>query len=828
MTTSNAYLFSKDFALWGKLQPFLSLPGHMISTGIISQQLLLHGSFYCALPVLSDALGLSDNETIAFAGFFASVHDIGKCHPNFLSKRPEDQEYFSSHHMISMIDIRGSYFSHAQYTCSILKESWVKHGWKQRLLDVLPFHHQRKNNGNSQSYLCAGKPLKPQQDALQDLCLRFFQPPESFSPKDYSVACEILLGLVIVSDWIASGSELVEKLQPLDSDATFLSMKSFLEQEYMPASLRENHMDYAPLTKVYLSFSAFFPHLPAPRPIQSGIDELFSCHSPKSLRALCIEAPMGEGKTEASLYAAYQMAQAWGKDGIFFALPTMATSNQMRERLRKVLLAHGRDEGTQLIHSMSKFLPMPDTSEEDHSLFTASIRRQLLSHFGVGTIDQVLMAVLAGSCYGVVRFAGLLSKVLVFDELHSYDAYMQKLICVLLHWCRVLHIPVIMLSATLRQEQKDSFFQSLGCHESGSQSSYPLFTAISVDGARIEEPVSSAQSPRNIPLHFVEKKDIYSAIDAFHDAFSKAGGKGCFCLLQNTVKEAQDLYLALKEDPCIPSDNLRLLHSRLLLRNRRAVEEEVTHLLGRDGSSSRPECFILVSTQIVEQSLDLDFDVLISDIAPIDLVFQRIGRLWRHERSWRPCSTPLMYLLTRDTYPKKGAYFPVYLQETEKILRQLSTVRIPDQIPELIRQVYHVQRIEDLTQEENAEVLSIGEPDADTFYLISPSSMFCENEEDSFFKLPAPTRDAPSSERACFLPPFLWEKVHDKRVEDMELAREVIGYSINVPSYIDTQNLGEPGRGLLHGFHLYLTEDDDRLPFKPSVEISSSVGLYVV
>ena len=138
-----------------------------------------------------------------------------------------------------------------------------------------------------------------------------------------------------------------------------------------------------------------------------------------------------------------------------------------------------------------------------------------------------------------------------------------------------------------------------------------------------------------------------------------------------------------------------------------------------------------------------------------------------------------------------------------------------------------MQPIEDFSKKDNAQTLSIGEPDEASFYLSTPGVSWVD-EEISFFQLPAPTRDATSSHHACFLPKPLWDKVHGIRVEDMHLAREAIGYSTNIPSYIDTKAISQPGKGLLHGFQLYQAEDGDCLSFRPSVEISYPIGLYVL
>ncbi|MFR6378830.1 MAG: DEAD/DEAH box helicase [Evtepia sp.] len=173
-----------------------------------------------------------------------------------------------------------------------------------------------------------------------------------------------------------------------------------------------------------------------------------------------IEAPMGEGKTEAGIYAALQMARQWKKHGFYVGLPTSATSNQMVGRMREFLALHGLEDTVRLLHSMAWLVDedLPemqfDTEEKAYAArWLLPVRRGLLAPYAVGTVDQAMMAVLMVK-YGVLRLLGLAQKTLVIDELHSYDVYMSELIERLLEWCKALEIPVVMLSRRCRRRKK--------------------------------------------------------------------------------------------------------------------------------------------------------------------------------------------------------------------------------------------------------------------------------------------------------------------------------------------------------------------------------------
>jgi len=248
----------------------------------------------------------------------------------------------------------------------------------------------------------------------------------------------VLAGLTSVADWIGSGATFDdpgEAWQSCIADAVDAA-------GFTPPRLRPG-----------LSFREIFGF--EARPIQRSLIE-------KACRpgAYILEAPMGIGKTEAALYAAYALVSAGKARGIYFALPTQLTSNRIHERverfLDKVLEADSPHRNALLVHSnagLQKFEFGADAAP-GCSWFSAS-KRGLLAPFAVGTIDQALMASMNVK-HGFVRAFGLAGKVVILDEVHSYDAYTGTILDRLVRELRQLHCTVIILSATLTGERRSA------------------------------------------------------------------------------------------------------------------------------------------------------------------------------------------------------------------------------------------------------------------------------------------------------------------------------------------------------------------------------------
>ena len=357
---------------------------------------------------------------------------------------------------------------------------------------------------------------------------------------------------------------------------------------------------------------------------------------------VAVESSMGSGKTEAALASYAHIAEKGETRGLYYALPTQATGNAMLPRMEKFLNNLKADNGVELhlLHSNADLnsdyeelrIATFDGLAKDvsaSSWFTAR-KRGLLAGFGIGTIDQALMGALKVRHF-FVRLFGLSGKVLVLDEVHAYDAYMQQEIISLLGWIGQCGTSIILLSATLTRSLREKLFKAYRPDAMLPEGIlYPCVTGMDMKSPGVIW--NSINEKQGIPICIqtvVTSKKEHDAriIEILKDKLSGGGSAAC---LMNTVKDAQRLYRKIKK--IFPEDTRILFHSRFRKARRLAIEKEILDTWGKNGKKKRPHRGVVVATQVIEQSVDVDFDFMISDLAPADLLLQRAGRLHRHKQ----------------------------------------------------------------------------------------------------------------------------------------------------------------------------------------------------
>lgn len=602
------------------------------------------------------------------AAFIAASHDIGKVSPTFYNKimlacsralipgaNPELEKGWGGHAGVSQLTARlltaheyvpeiiGQHhgFSPAVAGMRASDEKFGGHAWQA----------ERVNLVNSL------------QDALG----------ESW-PRVESVAqARLLAGLTSVADWIGSGQHFEDPQAPWEQKiAQSLDDAGFVSAHY----------------KSGLSFEEVFGF--PPRQAQSMLIEQASRPG-----VYVLEAPMGGGKTEAALYAAYRLLSQQQASGIYFALPTQLTSNKIFERFQhflKQVLADDCPHRTFLLHANAWLLDT-DMGEEGRpggAWFNQS-KRGLLAPFAVGTIDQALMAAMNVK-HGFVRAFGLAGKVVILDEVHTYDAYTGTLLDALVSLLRELHCTVIILSATLNQGRRQ---QLVG--RATTSMDYPLITA---------SPACEANLVQEVPVPADESRKVEIALcgdeqQAVEQALLRAEQGQQVLWIENTVKEAQQRYLDLAARAAELGVACGLLHSRFTADDRQRIEARWVNLYGKAGWHERQrQGRILVGTQVLEQSLDIDADFIITRFAPTDMLLQRLGRLWRHEDTPR-CNKaiPEAWLLAPGLEgaiesPQKYfgnsafVYSPYVLCRSLEVWTSIKSICLPGDIRELIEQTY--------------------------------------------------------------------------------------------------------------------------------------------
>ena len=301
--------------------------------------------------------------------------------------------------------------------------------------------------------------------------------------------------------------------------------------------------------------------------------------------------------------------------------------------------------------------------------------------------------------------------------MHAYDSYMNKLLQTLLEFHAAAGGTAILLSATLpdqvRQAFADAFDRGMDLESPSLElSAFPLVTragAIPGDASR-EYRLPTEESSNSRSGHVVNVEFSHSEEDVVSRLVEAADAGKCACWIRNTVTDARDGYDLLADS--IADERLDLFHSRFARNDRAAIERDVLDRFGKEGGEDERSGRIVVATQVIEQSLDLDFDFMVSDLAPVDLLIQRAGRLHRHARDvngrlldgrgtdQRERGTLMVHAPEFTESPAEDWFeskFPgpayVYpdagkLWLTMRILRRQEGIRIPEEARLLVESVY--------------------------------------------------------------------------------------------------------------------------------------------
>lgn len=683
--------------------PGISVFDHMIDVGYVARCLADMS------PVILNRFRLQADEV----GSLAALHDIGKISPGFQRKCL----HWLEKNNLAKFAHNGCWDTamepdHGKITHAVAQKFLVQKGFAgstaKLLSAVLGAHHGRLSPPNDRGYN-PQRGIRETASGIEWDAERMMNAEKVWeylggcSPTlyldDESPALWWLAGLTTVADWIGSNECF---FSPEGHDLTDVSS---LAQKALNVIGLETPQLVGDLSFHDLFHEAAHPEIRwTPNEMQEKTLTVV-----KGPGVYIIEAPMGMGKTEAALWAAYQLLTAGKANGIYFALPTQATSNRIHLRMNDFLRRIApMVQGSRLIHGNSWLMEQEsalsisatDVTEkrtDDARLgvnWFASAKRALIAPFGVGTIDQALLGVVAAKHFFVRHFA-LASKVVILDEIHSYDLYTGTLIDKLITTLESLACTVIVLSATLTGKRRENIVPCFESCVAEERQSYPLITG-RFEGELLPPVSAATPTNRKVKVEFV---DVDNAIS---DAIALARSGGAVLWICNTIDAAQKQYRLFKK---ILSDDfpLGLLHSRFPFHRREALESEWMERFGKNGHTRCGS--ILVSTQVVEQSVDLDADLLVTELAPTDMLLQRLGRLWRHERQGREAEEPKIYIIKEskclDEFRnmeakaivealggKAHVYDPFVLLRTLQLWETYPCVNIPSQIRKMIEETY--------------------------------------------------------------------------------------------------------------------------------------------
>jgi CRISPR-associated endonuclease/helicase Cas3 len=407
-------------------------------------------------------------------------------------------------------------------------------------------------------------------------------------------------------------------------------------------------------------------------------------------------------------------------DGIYVALPTAATANGLYDRLSRayrslfdqagmpsLVLAHGsrhvHDGFQQSILRLSGMNEDPASGDDEIpsgaacAAYIADERRlTFLADVGVGTIDQALMGILPVR-YQALRMLGMFRKVLILDEIHAYDAYMSREIEELLRFQGALGAPVVLLSATLpaslRSRLEAAFLSRRPASPHGLEPQMTAYPAVTV-ASRTAGTSTTSVKPDLDRARSVSVRLTHDIHDVRMRIEQVLASGGCVAWIRNTVGDVLEAAEFLgRHDPLV-------FHSRFAQIDRTRIETEIKRLFGPKSTRTDRAGRLVVASQVIEQSLDLDFDLIVTDLAPIDLIIQRAGRLWRHERGWRTGSPELVVVSPSLDQVESGWYSNFFrragyvyrddgiLWRTATLLEAHGRIRSPDDLCDMVEAVY--------------------------------------------------------------------------------------------------------------------------------------------
>lgn len=615
-----------------------------------------------------------DDDGRTLLRWLAAAHDIGKATPAFAI---QDERLFAGCESVGLTAGLGSHRVAVRKDRALLPHGMAsQHALRRRLLDlgfsgsvaegyavVVGGHHGVPPetvdvpNGSLRHLLGNGAWTQARQELLMFVeeisgaCKRL---PAWQSSRLSLQAQVVLSAAVILCDWIASNQELFPYKHPDSPDRA--------ERAWRHLALPTPWCPVAPAGGAETHFADRFTLPPNSRlrPVQRVAME--AARSMPGPGLMLIEAPMGVGKTEAALAAVEVLAARFGSGGAIIALPTQATSNGVFPRMLQWLHRLPRTDGAQpwsvrLAHAKATLnddfaglldvgAPTQIDKSERHDdaavahAWLSGRKKGVLSSFVVGTIDQVLFAGLRVR-HLALRHLALLGKVVVIDEVHAADVFMSVFLHRVLEWMGYYGVPTIVMTATLPPEARTGLAQAYAdglaaacacAHvpEIAARSTYPSVMTVTHEGS-FEHPCEPDGRTSEVTLRRLRDDDA-ALVALLRDRLASGGVAG---VLRNTVRRAQDTATLLSSE--LPEVPVMLLHSRFLSVDRAEREAELRRLLGPPGPETcRPQRLVVVGTQVLEQSLDIDLDLLVSDLAPADLVLQRIGRLHRHARKDRP------------------------------------------------------------------------------------------------------------------------------------------------------------------------------------------------
>ncbi|HAT7513060.1 TPA: CRISPR-associated helicase Cas3' [Kluyvera ascorbata] len=736
------------FKYWGKSargdknggDDYHLLCWHSLDVAAVGHWMVIN-NIYCIDNYLQK-LGLQSTEQAAhFFSWILCWHDIGKfahsfqqlhLHTDFLSSEAPLRQYENISHSTLGYWLWNNYLSECSELFPLSTLSARK--LRRTIAMWMPLttgHH--------------GRPP----DAIQEV--NNFRQQDKEAARDFLLAIKQLFPLVEIPEYWDDdeGIEQINHLSWFISAAVVLADWTGSSTRYFPRIAEKMPVEHywkLALSKAKEAVSVFppsaeiakfsgittlFPFIQHPTPLQQKALQLDI--SPDGAQLFILEDVTGAGKTEAALILTHRLMAAGKARGLYFGLPTMATANAMFDRLAASWLALYQPEyrpSLVLAHSASGLMDrfnqsiwsgdLAGSEEPDDSQpfsqgcaawFADSNKKALLAEVGVGTLDQAMMAVMPFK-HSNLRMLGLSQKVLLADEIHAYDQYMSRILESLIEKQARDGNSTILLSATLSQQQRErliaAFAKGAKCRAEApllGYGDYPWLTQVTRSKVVSSHVETRKEVERSVNVGWIHNEQ--ACIERIGQAVLHGR---CIAWIRNSVDDAVRIYRQLVSQGVVSPENLTLFHSRFAFYDRQRIESQTLELFGKQSAAQR-RGKVIIATQVIEQSLDIDLDEMISDLAPVDLLIQRAGRLQRHIRyrngrvktsGQDERDSPALLILAPEwddspqenwlsSVMRNSAYvYPDHgrLWLTQRVLRQQGEIRMPQSARRLIESVY--------------------------------------------------------------------------------------------------------------------------------------------
>jgi CRISPR-associated endonuclease/helicase Cas3 len=751
MSKSSSY-----FKYWGKTDRqnpnrYHLLPYHCLDVAAVGKVLL--ESCELIRTRLAVSLSIGEEEFIQLCKFFLAIHDIGKFAEVFQNKRADLRE-----HLYGKDARRQSTVRHDNLGYIVWKDLWERFVgetsfgfnsdydlvWEledsfSRLACCATGHHGHPATSDDGRQVLSAKSYFSNLDieSVFQFCVEQWQmhvqddivlinklgDEDTVSKSSWWIA-----GILVVCDWVGSDDSVFQYIdEPMDLEDYW----RFIAVPNAHRALRRCGLlpskPSAAMNLVQLSGEQINA-----TPLQQLCSMASNFNEPQ---LWILEDITGSGKTEAAMLLVNRMMAAGQADGFYIGLPTMATADGIYRRMAKyyrklfkddqvpsLILAHGsrhlsddfRKSIVDISSSQTSYGTEESTGAAQCIAWLADNRKKaLLADVGVGTADQSLLSILP-SRHQSMRLFGLGSKLLVVDEVHAHDTYVNELLKKLLTFHAYIGGSAILLSATLPKKMRNELVQA---YKKGTSktiqnveetNAYPLATIVKAPRMETIPVQASKRSIRSVPVKLIHEVGL-----ATYKLKAKSSKRQCACWIRNTVWDAIQAYQLLLEEQAVEPSKIMLFHARYTLGDRLRIEKKVIKSFGKKSTAKDRAGRILISSQVIENSLDLCLDGMVSDLAPIDAIIQRAGRLHRHRRDARgnplvqidaidKRPLPELYILSpeavesptakwyADFFPKASFVYPHVgrLWLTARILNEKKEINMPFHLRELIEGVY--------------------------------------------------------------------------------------------------------------------------------------------